>query len=187
MKKYLVALCALAMVAAVTAGAIGLPGGGGGKVDTKKLDELIAQIEEVAANFEAAKGKVDNAEATLASIAEAHGIADLMSDPAKVTELKDAVTDEEKATLSTAVEALTSVPDDLNAAVTKATELTAKVPDALSDLVDQIGKNPMAAKDLNDKKAQLETGKTALETVGTEAPGLVESATNLSNTVAGLM
>jgi hypothetical protein len=43
MHKYVVALCALALIAAATAGAIGLPGGGG-KVDTKKFDELIAQI-----------------------------------------------------------------------------------------------------------------------------------------------
>jgi chromosome segregation ATPase len=186
MKKYFVALCAVALVAAATAGAIGLPGGGG-KVDTKKFDELISQIEEVAANFETAKAKIDDAQATLVSIAETHDIADLFADPANLAQLKDAVTDEDKAKITAAAEGLASVPDDLNAAVAKATELTAKVPDALTDLADQITKNPMAAKDLNDKKAQLETGKTALETVATEAPALVESATNLSTTVAGLM
>ena len=187
MKKYLVALCALALVAAATVGAFDIPGGGGGKVDTKKLDELIAQIEEVAGNFETAKGKVDGCQTTLAGIAEKHGISDLFSDPAKITTLKDAVTDEDKAALTAAAEGLASVPDDLNAAVTKATELTAKVPDALTDLANQITKNPMAAKDLKDKQALLETGKAALETVGTEGPALVESATNLSTTVAGLM
>jgi len=186
MRKYVVALCALAFVAAATAGAIGLPGGGG-KVDTKKFDELIAQIEEVAANFEAAKGKVDECEATLAGIAEAHGIADLFSDPAKITELKDAVTDDDKAALTAAAEALTTIPDDLNAAVTKATELTTKVPDALTDLATQITENPMAAKDLKDKKTKLEEGKAALEAVGTDGPALVESAANLGNTIAGLM
>ncbi|UCH77305.1 MAG: hypothetical protein JSU81_06065 [Candidatus Coatesbacteria bacterium] len=186
MRKYVVALCAMALVAAATAGAIGLPGGGG-KVDTKKFDELIAQIEEVAANFEAAKVKVDECETALAGIAEKHGIADLFGDPAKITELKDAVTDDDKATLTEAAEGLTTVPDDLNAAVTKATELTTKVPDALSDLATQITENPLAAKDLQDKQSQLEAGKTSLESVTTEAPGLVESATNLGDTIAGLM
>jgi hypothetical protein len=186
MKKYLVALCALALVAAATAGAIGLPGGGG-KVDTKKFDELIVQIEEVAKNFETAKAKIDGAQATLASIAAAHGIADLFGDPANLTQLKEAITDEDKAALTAAAEGLATVPDNLNAAVTKAAELTTKVPDALTDLANQITQNPLAAKDLQDKQAQLETGKTALETVGTDAPALVESATNLSTTVAGLM
>jgi len=187
MKKYFVALCAVALVAAATAGAFEIPGGGGGKVDTKKFDELISQIEEVAANFETAKAKIDDAGAALASVAEGHGIADLFADPANLTQLKEAVTDEDKAALKAAAEGLASVPDDLNAAVTKATELTTKVPDALTDLANQITKNPLAAKDLKDKQAQLETGKAALEAVGTEAPALVESAANLSTTVAGLM
>jgi uncharacterized phage infection (PIP) family protein YhgE len=187
MKKYLVALCAVALVAAATAGAFEIPGGGGGKVDTKMFDELIAQIEEVAANFEEAKGKVDEAEAALASVAEGHGISDLFADPASITQLKEAVTDEDKAKLTAAAEGIASVPDDLNAVVTKATDLATKVPDALTDLADQITKNPMAAKDLKDKKDQLETGKAALEDVSNGAPALVESATNLSTTVAGLM
>jgi chromosome segregation ATPase len=186
MHKYVVALCALALIAAATAGAIGLPGGGG-KVDTKKFDELIAQIEEIAGSFEAAKGTVDECQTTLAGIAEKHGIADLFSDPANIAALKDAVTDDDKAALTAQAEALATVPDDLNAAVTKATELTTKVPDAISDLATQITENPLAAKDLQDKQAQLETGKAALETVSTEAPALVESSTNLGETIAGLM
>jgi len=185
MKKYLVALCALALVAAATAGAIGLPGGG--KVDTKKLDELIAKIGAVSTAVEAAKAKIDGAEATLAAIAEAHGIADLMSDPAKIAELKNAVTDEDKAKLQAQVEALATVPDDLNAVVASSTELIAEIPNALTDLADQIINNPLAAKDLTSKKDKLTQGQAALEQVGTDAPALVESATNLSTTVAGLM
>jgi capsule polysaccharide export protein KpsE/RkpR len=186
MKKYLVALCAAALVAAATAGALGLPGGGG-KVDTKKFDELIAKIEAVAKDVEEAKAKIDGAETTLISIAQAHGIADLLSDPANVATLKSALTEEEKAQLQAQLDGLASISEDLNAAVETSSTLLAEVPPALTDLVDQITKNPLAAKDLKDKQQQLEQGKTALEQVATDAPALVESATSLSATVAGMM
>ena len=186
MRKYLVALCACALVVAATAGAIGLPGGGG-KVDTKKLDELLAKIDGVSAEFEEAKAKIDGAEATLAAIAEGHSIADLMSDPAKVAELKDAVTDDDKAKLQEHVAALATIPDNMNAAVEKSTQLIAEIPAALTDLANQITKNPLAAKDLLSKKDKLTQAQAALEQVGTNAPALVESATNLSTIIAGLM
>jgi uncharacterized coiled-coil DUF342 family protein len=186
MRKYLVTLCACALVAAATAGAIGLPGGGG-KVDTKKFDELIAKMDGVSAEFEEAKGKIDGAGTTLAAIAEGHGIADLMGDPAKIAELKAAVTDEDKAKLQEHVAALETIPDNLNAVVEKTTQLITEIPDALTDLANQITKNPLAAKDLTSKKDKLMEGKTALENIGAEVPALVESATNLSTTIAGLM
>ncbi|MGD8718341.1 MAG: hypothetical protein PVH29_05905 [Candidatus Zixiibacteriota bacterium] len=186
MKKYLVLTCAALLVTAVAASAIGLPTGGG-KVDTKKFDELIAKIDEVSNSVEAAKTKIDSAEATISGIAEAHGIADLFSDPAKVAELKSAVTDEDKANLQAQAELLATLPDDINGAVENATTLVAEIPTALTDLADQITKNPLAAKDLKDKKDQLENGKTALEGITADAPALVESAGNLSNTVAGLL
>jgi chromosome segregation ATPase len=186
MKRYVILSCAVALVTAATASAFELPGAGG-KVDTKKIDELIASIDEVSATLEAAEGKIDECNTTLATIAEAHGIADLMSDPAKAVELKDAVTDEEKAQLQTEAEVIQTVPDDLNAAAEKATEIAGKIPDALTDLVNQITKNPMAAAGLKDKKEKLEEGKLALEQIVTEVPGLVESATSLAATVAGLL
>ncbi len=186
MKKYVIVLCGAALVAAAAASAFEIPGAGG-KVDTKKIDELIASIEEVSGILEEASGKIDVCHATLAEIAEAHGIADLMSDPTKAVELKDAVTDEEKAQLQAQAEVIKTVPDDLKAATEKATEITGKIPDALTDLVDQIAKNPMAAASLKDKKDQLEKGKTTLEQVMADVPALVESATNLATTIASLV
>jgi len=186
MKKVLTMACALALVAAATAGAIGLPGGGG-KVDTKKFDALIASIDEVSAALATAKGKIDAGTATLAAIAEAHGIADLMSDPTKAVALKEAITDEEKATLQEQGEIIKTVPDDLNAAAQKAAEILGKIPDALTDLANQITANPMAAAGLKDKKDKLDKGKTVLEEVAADVPALVESATNLASTIAGLI
>jgi hypothetical protein len=186
MKKYFALTCAALLVAAVAASAIGLPTGGG-KVDTKKFDELIAKIDEVSNSVDAAKAKIDTAEATISGIAEAHGIADLFSDPAKVAELKSAVTDEDKANLQAQAEALTTLPDDINGAVEKATTLVGEIPQALTDLGQAIADNPLAAGDLKNKKEQLEKGKTALEGIATDGPALVESAGNLSNTVAGLL
>ncbi|HUV86545.1 MAG TPA: hypothetical protein VMX79_05475 [bacterium] len=186
MKKSLAITCSF-ILAATVAGAFDLPGGGGGKVDTKKFDELITSIEEISVNLDAAKVKIDECDSTLAAIAEAHGIADLMSDPAKVAEIKDAITDDDKAKLQAQVESVQTVPDDLNAIIAKATEIMGKIPDALTDLVSQIKANPMAAKDLKDKQAKLQEGKTALEQITTDAPTLVESATNLASTITGLM
>lgn len=175
------------ILAATVAGAFDIPGGGGGKVDTKKFDELIASIGEISTNVDAAKVKIDECDSALAAIAAAHGISDLISDPAKVAELKDAVTDEDKATLQTQVDIIKTVPGDVSAITEKATEIMGKIPDALTDLASQIMANPMAAKDLQDKQASLEEGTATLEQLTTDAPALIGSATNLASTIMGLL
>ncbi len=186
MKKSLAVACSILLAAAV-AGAFDIPGAGGGEVDTKKLDELITSMDEVSAELDEAKGKIDESNTTLAAIAEGHGIADVLGDPAKITELKDAVTDDDKAKLQATVDVIKTVPGDLSAVTEKATEIMGKIPDALTDLASQIAANPMAAKDLTDKQAQLEEGQTALERLATDAPALMDSATNLTATIMGLL
>lgn len=186
MKKAAVVVCSLILAAAV-AGAFDIPGGGGGKVDTKKVDELIASIDEVSATFDEAKGKIDECTATVAAIAEAHGVTDLMSDPTKAAGLKDAITEDEKAQLQAQADTIQTLPDDLNAVVEKATEIAGKVPDALTDLANQISENPMAAASLKDKTDQLNEGKTALEQVMADVPTLIDSAANLATTITGLL
>jgi hypothetical protein len=186
MKKTLVITCSFILAAAV-AGAFDIPGAGGGKVDTKKFDELIASIGEISTNVDAAKVKIDECDSALAAIAAAHDISGLMEDPAKVAELKDAVTDEDKATLQTQVDVIKTVPGDLSAITEKATEIMGKIPDALTDLVSQITANPMAAASLKDKQASLEEGKATLEQLTTDAPALIGSATNLASTIMGLL
>ncbi len=187
MKKSLAVACSIILAAAV-AGAFDIPGaGGGGKVDTKKFDELITSMDEVSAELDEAEGKIDESNTTLAAIAEGHGIADALGDPAKITELKDAVTDDDKAKLQALVDVIKTVPGDLSAAAEKATEIMSKIPDSLTDLANQITANPMAAKDLKDKQAQLEEGQTALEQLTNDAPALMDSATNLTSTIMGLL
>jgi hypothetical protein len=175
-------------MAAAVAGAFDIPGaGGGGKVDTKKFDELIASIGEISTNVDAAKVKIDESNSALAAVSAGHGIADVIGDPAKITELKDALTDEDKATLQTQVDIIKTVPGDLSAITEKATEIMGKIPDALTDLVSQITANPMAAASLKDKQASLEEGKATLEQLTTDAPALIGSATNLASTIMGLL
>lgn len=186
MKKVVVIACVFALGIVATANAFKVPGVGG-KVDTKKFDEVITSIEEISVTLDAAKVKIDECDSTIAAIAEAHGIADLMSDPAKVAELKDAVTDDDKVKLQAQAESVQTLPDDLNAVVEKATETIGKIPDALTDLANQISENPMAAASLKDKTDQLNKGKTTLEQVMADVPALVESATNLASTITGLM
>lgn len=186
MKKNLIVLCSLIMAAAV-AGAFDIPGAGGGKVDTKKFDELIAAIEEISVSVDEAKVKIDESNSVLAAVSAGHGIADVLGDPAKITELKDALTDDDKAKLQAQVDVIKTVPGDLSAIAEKAGEIMGKIPDALTDLASQITANPMAAKDLKDKQATLEEGKTALEELTTGAPALMDSATNLTSTIMGLL
>jgi chromosome segregation ATPase len=186
MKKYVTVLCGAALVTAAATSAFELPGAGA-KVDTKKIDELIASIKELSGEFEVARGKIDVCHATLTEIAEAHDASDLLSDPAELVEIRDDLTDEEKAMLEAQAEIIQTVPDDLTAANEKATEITAKIPDALADLANQIEENPAAAASLTDKKEKLEEGKAALEQVATEVPELVESVTSLAARVASLL
>jgi len=159
MKKHLTILAAFALGAAVAAGAIGLPGGGA-KVDTKKIDEAIAAIDDLSGKFAAAKAKVDACQTTLSGIAHAHGIADILSDLGKVATLKDQITDAEKAQLQADVAALATLPADLQAITAAVPDiLTNKIPAALTDVADQITKNPMAAADLKNKQEKLNQGK----------------------------
>ncbi len=187
MKKYLVTLCGVALAAATVAGAFGLPGGGGGSIDTTKIDEAIAAMDELSQNFETAKTKVDGCQQTVAAIAEAHGIADITSDLSKLAEIKDAITDEEKASLQEQAQAIATIPNDLQALTEAVPTVLTKVTEALTDVASQISSNPMAAASLKDKKDQLDQGKAALGQIGTDAPALIDSSKNLATTLAGIL
>jgi chromosome segregation ATPase len=186
MKKYVIALCGAALVTAGAASAFELPGSDA-KVDTKKIDELIASIQEVSGELEVARVKIDVCHATLAQTAEAHDAAGLLSDPAKLAELRDDLTDEEKAMLEAQAEIIQTVPDDLTAAEEKAKEIVDKIPGARADLAKQIKDNPAAAASLLDKDEKLKEGKAALEQIADDVPELVASATSLAAKVASLL
>ncbi|MEE9457301.1 MAG: hypothetical protein V3W11_09160 [bacterium] len=187
MKKSLAVACSIILAAAV-AGAFDIPGaGGGGKVDTKKFDELILSMDEVSATVDEAENKIDGSNATLAAIAEAHGIADVMADPAKITELKDAVTGDDKAKLQAQVDIIKTVPGDLSTVTEDAAEIMVKIPDVLADLASQISANPLSAKDLMDKQTQLQEGQTALTELIENVPALMDSAVNLTATLMSLL
>ena len=124
----------------------------------------------------------------LADLLESVGQAVPSGDLAEFTiEANPATVDDDKAKLQATVDVIKTVPGDLSAVTEKATEIMGKIPDALTDLASQIAANPMAAKDLTDKQAQLEEGQTALERLATDAPALMDSATNLTATIMGLL
>ena len=188
MKKAVVIACVFALGIVATANAFKVPGaGGGGKVDTKKFDELILSMDELSATVDEAASKIDECDQTLAAIAEAHGIADVLVDPTKITELKDAVTGDDKAKLQAQVDVIKTVPGDLSTVTEDAAEIMVKIPDVLADLASQISANPMAAKDLTDKQAQLQEGQTALEELIANVPALMDSAVSLTATVMSLL
>lgn len=187
MKRSIVPVCVLAVAMAAASGAFDLPGGGGGKVDTKKFDELITSMDEVSSRLDEAEAKIDECDSALAAVAASHDLANVIGDPTKIAELKGAVTEDEKATLEAQADAVKTIPDDLTAIAEKATEIMVKIPDALTDLGNQITANPMAAKDLRDKQAQLQEGKAALEKITADVPALIDSVTNLTSTIEALM
>ena len=177
----------LTFVGAALAGAIGLPGGGG-KIDTTKIDNCIAAINDVSAKFESVKGKIETCRTNLDGIAKAHGISDVLSDLSKAATLKDALTDEEKASLQKDVQTLTSVPGDIQTiSATIPDILTNQLPAALTDVVNQIQANPLKAGDLKAKQDKLNEGKAALENIATDAPATVDAATALVNTINGII
>jgi len=187
MKKYVALVAACAFLTAGAALALGLPGGGG-KVDTKKIDEVIASLNDLSTKFAVAKAKVDDCQKTLNDVAIAHGIADILSDPSKISTVASALTAEEKALLQAKAQALTTVPTDITA-ITQAIPdiLTNKIPAALADIVTQIQKNPLSAGDLKNKQDQLNAGKAALDQIIKDAPALVTSAQNLSTALSGIL
>lgn len=185
MKKLVVAVCLLALVAS-GALALGLPGGGG-KADTKKIDEALTTVKDIADRFTAAKTKVDKCNTTLKAVADKYGIADVLADPANAAALKDKLTADDKSALQTDFQALATVATDVNAIVTEVPTVSTKVADALVDIVNQIKANPLAAADLNKKKDELDAAKTNIEAITTEAPALIDSAGKLSATVGGML
>ena len=184
MKKLVILLCALSLVAA-GALALGLPGGGG-KVDTKKIDEALTAVKDIADRFTAAKTKVEKCDTTLKAVCTKYGIADVLADPANAAALKDKLTAEDKSLLQTDFQAMATVATDVNAIVTEVPTVSTKIANGLADIVNQISANPLAAGDLNKKKDELTAAKTNVETITKDAPALIEAATKLSSTVGGM-
>jgi hypothetical protein len=185
MKKLVILVFALSLVAS-GALALGLPGGGG-KVDTKKIDEALTAVKDVADRFSVAKTKVEKCNTSLKAVCDKYGIADVLADPAGAAALKDKLTAEDKEALKVDFQALATVATDVNTIISEAPTVSTKVAAGLVDVVNQIKANPLSAGDLNKKKDELNAAKTTIETITTEAPALIEAATKLSATVGGML
>lgn len=177
----------IALAAVGLAYAIGLPGGGG-KIDTTKIDNCIASINDVSAKFESVQTKIETCRANLDAVAKAHGISDVLSDLSKAAALKGALTDEEKSSLQKDVQNLAAVAGDVQTITAAIPDIiTNQLPGALADVANQIQANPLKAGDLKAKQDKLNEGKAALEKITTDAPATVDAAAALVDTLNGII
>jgi len=158
------------------------------KIDTRKIDEAIAAIDDLAGKYEVCKFKIDVAYTHLSEIATAHGITDVLSDPTKISSLKDQLTNEEKEIIKADTEALATVPAEIGSLTNDISVLSKKtIPAAITDIANQISMNPLVAADLTKKMDELKAGTAALDRFAKDGPALEKSANNLAATLSGIL
>ncbi len=179
---------ALSLLVAVSAFAIGLPDTGGGEdIDTSKADELIANIDEIVTKFDTATAQLDAARETINTVCAAHGIEDVLADPAATAGIAGELTDEEKTSLQEAVETIADVPATLTSLGTDIPAVVEGIPNVITDLVAQIQKNPMKAGGLKDLQSKLTEGQEKLGEIGPAATETTTAATELTTTLSSLL
>ena len=187
MKKYVVVIGLLTLAATASVWAFTLPGGGGGKVDTTKIDAALKAIDDSSAAFGTAKGKVDTCTTNLNALATKYGIANVLTDPVAAAGLKDKITAEEKEALTKDGQTLATIPTDIAGITQGIPDIMTKVADAITDVATQITKNPLSAGDLKNKQDKLTAGKATLDQITTDAPALVDSAKDLATAITGML
>jgi len=177
MKKVMTLVAALC-VAASAAGALDLPGGGG-KIDTAKIDAALAAIKDIEGKFAAGKGKLAFASNTLNDIAANHSEVGDLNDPTTLAALGAALAPDERAQLEGQADSLKALPADFDYVSQNIPIALQKVGEALADVATQISQNPTAAGDLTKHQDKLNEGKAALEQITKDLPGLITAANDL--------
>jgi len=181
-------IVALSLIIAVSASGIGLGDvTGGGEIDTARADELIAKIDEITAKFDDSTARLNAATEAVNAVCAAHGISDILGDPAAAAGIAGDLSDDEKATLTEALESVADVPDILASLGTDIPELMAKIPQVITDLGTQIADNPMKAGDLKDLQSKLTDGQAKMGEIAPAAAETATSANEFSTTVSALL
>jgi chromosome segregation ATPase len=184
MKKLFVLVSLFAL--AGTALGFGLPGVGGGSINTTKVDQLIAKIDGINNDFTTIYSKVKAAKETLATVEAAHNLSGVLADAAKLQELAQALTDQEKADLQTSFTNLADVAGNIASLQGKIPAALADIPNVLTDLTNQATSNPTAIGQINTLKDKLTQAQTKLETTKTNATNAVTESAQLSDALKTL-
>jgi hypothetical protein len=160
---------------------------GGGEIDTTKADQLIAQIDEIVTNFEDCTARLDAANEAVNAVCAAHGISDVLGDPAATAAIAADLNDDERATLAEALESVSEVPEILTSLGDDIPAVIEKIPDVMTNLTDQISENPTKAAGLKDLQGKLTEGQTKLGEIAPAASETATSANDLSTTVSALL
>lgn len=185
MKKLTIILVLLTAVSAFGFDAGNLAGGG--EIDTTKADELLAKIDEITANFDDCTARLDAATEAVNDVCAAHGISDVLGDPAATAGIAGDLNDDERTTLAEALERVAEVPDILASLGDDIPAVIEKIPDVMTDLTNQITDNPTKAGGLKDLKSKLTDGQTKLGEIAPAAAETTASANELSATVSALL
>jgi hypothetical protein len=185
MKKLILTVCLLAAVSAFGFGLGDVTGGG--EIDTTKADRLIARIDEIVADFDDCTVRLDTANETVNAICAAHGISDVLADPAATAAIAADLNDDERTTLFDAVESVSDVPGILGGLTDDIAEVMEEIPGVMTDLTSQISDNPTKAGGLKDLQGKLTDGQAKMGEIAPAAAETATSANELTTTVSALL
>lgn len=184
MKKFFMVVALFAL--AGTALGFGLPGVGGGSINTAKVDQLIAKIDGINNDFAAIYVNVKAAKDVLTTVEAAHNMSGVLTDLAKLQTLSQSLTDQEKANLQASFTNLANVAPSIASLQAKIPAALADVPNVLTDLTSQATSNPTALGQINTLKDKLTQAQTKLDQTKCSATNALTESAQLSDALKTL-
>jgi len=163
--------------------------GGGEEFDTSSIDSLLVDIQEVADLYTGYHEKLVWAKEALQEVADVYGFTNIYEDVDTLKEAREAVemTQEHMDLVKDVVTLVQRLPENLQICLEEAIGLVPKIPTAIADLTQAIADNPMGATKLTGLKDRLGEGQTNLETIVSEAPGIVEESGKVAVAASALV
>lgn len=163
--------------------------GGGEEFDTSSIDSLLADIQEVADLYTGYHEKLVWAKEALQEVADVYGFTNIYEDVDTLKEARAAVemTQEHMDLVKDVVTLVQRLPENLQICLEEAIGLVPKIPTAIADLTQAIADNPMGATKLTGLKDRLGESQTNLETIVSEAPGIVEESGKVAVAASALV
>ncbi len=163
--------------------------GGGEEFDTSSIDTLLGEIQSVADMYTLYHEDLLRAKEALATVSDVYGFTNIYEDVDSLKEAREAVemTQEHMDVVKDVVTLVQRLPENLQICLEEAIGLVPKIPTAISDLVQAITDNPLGATKLTGLKDRLSEGQTNLETIVSEAPGIVEESGKVAVAASALV
>lgn len=190
MRSAILATIAVALLPVAVFGfGLGDVTGGGEEFDTSAIDNLLADIQGVADMYTQYHEDLLWAKEALATVSDVYGFTNIYEDVDSLKEAREAVemTQEHMDLVKDLVTLVQRLPENLQICLEEAIGLVPEIPTAIADLVQAIADNPMGATKLTGLKDQLGEAQTNLETIATEAPGIVEESGKVAVAASALV